>query len=80
MRRVARLYGALVDNYGQSADDYIPTCASALESANSQIESVDFKIDSNAGAANVGVWVWPLMVWGFVLFIEVFCNVIRKTI
>ena len=49
------------DDYGESADGYIPTGVSVLESADSELESANSSTDSNADAAKVDVWVWALI-------------------
>ena len=46
-----------VDDYEESADSYIPTGVSVLESADSELESANSSAESNANASNVGVWV-----------------------
>ena len=58
IQTVGQLYRELADNYGESANNYIPTDASALEFANWELELADFSADSNADPAKVGVWVW----------------------
>ena len=47
-----------MDDYGESADDDIPTGVSALESADSELESADSNADSNA---KVCLWVRALI-------------------
>ena len=50
------------ESYEESADGFIPTGASVLESANWELEPADSSADSNADASKVGVWVWALTV------------------
>ena len=45
----------------ESADDYIPTGGSALESANSELESANSSTNSNADPPKISVWVRALM-------------------
>ena len=44
--------------YEESADGYIPTGASVLESADYELESADSSADFNADASKVGMWLW----------------------
>ena len=53
IRRVGQLYKESVDDYGESADPYIPTGVKALEPADSELKSAD----SSADSAKVSVWV-----------------------
>ena len=46
--------------YGKSANDYIPTGGSALESADSELGSADSSADSNADPPKIGVSVRAL--------------------
>ena len=45
------------DDYGESADAYIPIGKSALGSADSELESAASIADSNADPLKIGVWV-----------------------
>ena len=50
-----------MDDYGESADDDIPTGVSALELADSELELANSNANSNADSAKVGVWVRALI-------------------
>ena len=57
------LYGGSANDYGESAEDCIPTGGSAIESADWEIETADSTVDSTADSPKVGVWVRALNVY-----------------
>ena len=59
IQRVGRLSVEAADDYGELADNYLPTCTgrSALKSADSELESVDSIADSIANPPKIGGWV-----------------------